>query len=133
MTEAEIIDYISSTFPAVQRVEANGTSFFFDGSGHMFPIATLVTTDEHDTASDLNRPGVFRFNVWVGKATFQSLFRPKTADETQYDFTAPDKIMPHPVYGNMYWTCVLNPSRQTSETVKRLLDEAYLKAEKKHA
>jgi hypothetical protein len=34
--------------------------------------------------------------------------------------------MPHPVYGRMYWVCVLNPSEETFETkVRRLLAEAY--------
>jgi len=33
--------------------------------------------------------------------------------------------MPHPVYGKMYWVCVLNPSAETFETVKGLLAEAY--------
>ena len=34
--------------------------------------------------------------------------------------------MPHPVYGRMYWVCVLNPSDETLETKARpLLVEAY--------
>ena len=34
--------------------------------------------------------------------------------------------MPHPVYGRMYWVCVLNPSDETFATkVQPLLAEAY--------
>ena len=33
-----------------------------------------------------------------------------------HDFTALDRIMPHPVYGKMYWVCVLNPSDETFRT-----------------
>ena len=40
------------------------------------PFATIVTKDYtgFDTASDLNRPGVFRLNVGVGRDTFRALF-----------------------------------------------------------
>lgn len=45
---------------------------------------------------------------------------------SDYDFTALDRVMPHPVYGRMYWVCVLNPSDETLETkVSPLLTEAY--------
>jgi hypothetical protein len=33
--------------------------------------------------------------------------------------------MPHPVYGRMYWACVLNPSDSTWERVHVWLAEAY--------
>jgi hypothetical protein len=41
--------------------------------------------------------------------------------------------MPHPVYGKMYWVCVLNPSAATFEAVKPLLAEAYQAAAGRHA
>jgi hypothetical protein len=45
---------------------------------------------------------------------------------SDYDFTALDQVMPHPVYGRQYWVCVLNPSDETFETkVRPLLAEAY--------
>lgn len=34
-----------------------------------------------------------------------------------YDFTALDQIMPHPVYGKMFWVCVLNPSAATFQSL----------------
>jgi len=132
MDETSIREYIIGTFAGVDVVDAMGASFFFFDPEHMFPFATIVTSDEHDQASNLSRPSVFRLNIGVSKQTFQSLFGPGAAPsadggaEDGYDFTALDRIMPHPVYGKMYWVCVLNPSDETFETkVRPRLTEAY--------
>ena len=89
---------------------------------------TLVTNDLYDQFSNLNRPSVFRLNIGIGKQTFRSLFGepslPSGRDSaarsfenpSDYDFTALDQIMPHPVYGRMFWVCVLNPGEETFET-----------------
>ena len=134
MDQAAITTYITETFTGVDVV-ASGNSFFFHDPGrglpkdHRFPFATLVASDAYDPFSDLNRPGVFRLNVGVGKQTFQSLF----GSVEGHDFTALDRIMPHPVYGKMYWVCVLSPSATTFEAVKPLLAEAYERAARRHA
>jgi Family of unknown function (DUF6194) len=135
MDEAEIIQYIKNTFAGVESVEADGGTFFFYGSYRMMPFATLVTKDEFDQISDLNRPNMFRVNIGVSKATFVSLLgQPPPAPgssgviESEHDFTALDQIMPHPVYGNMFWVCALNPDEKTSETVRTLLKEGYERA-----
>ena len=130
MDEAAIAKYITDTFAGVETSSAYGATFFFFDPTKMFPFATITATDENDTASDLNRPGVFRLNVGVSKQTFQSLFVDADAD---HDFTALDRLMPHPVYGKMYWLCVLNPSDATFETVKPLLAEAYDMAVRKQS
>jgi hypothetical protein len=134
MDEIAITQYITATFGSVEVVVASGGTFFFHDPGkglpkdHRFPFATLVTSDEDDQLSDLSRPGVFRLSVGVRKRTFQSMFGPSEG----HDFTALDRIMPHPVYGKMYWVCVLNPSDATFEAVKPLLAEAYETAASKH-
>jgi hypothetical protein len=147
MNETDVSRYITDTFAGVDTVVASGDTFFFYNPDptvppdHMFPFVTLVTSDINDTFSDLNRESVFRLNIGVSKQTFQSLFGvperragKKNAaesddDQSQYDFTAFDQIMPHPVYGKMYWVCILNPSDETFETkVQPLLTEAYQKA-----
>ncbi len=75
MTEAEIAQYIFDTFPGVETAENLGYTFFFYGADHNLPFATLATADnDYDRVSNLNRPGVFRLNIGVGKQTFQSLF-----------------------------------------------------------
>ncbi|HEU0114432.1 MAG TPA: DUF6194 family protein [Thermomicrobiales bacterium] len=141
MDPEAIRQYIVDTFGGVDVVVASGDMFFFyDPSNgtppdHRFPFATLVTGDRYDRASNLDRPDVFRLNVGVSPATFRSLFSASAAatgdaDEAApgYDFTAVDRIMPHPVYGQMFWLCVLNPSEATFAAVRPLLGEAYDRA-----
>ncbi|WP_020468247.1 DUF6194 family protein [Zavarzinella formosa] len=127
MNETAISQYIIGAFPDVESVTVSGDTFFFNDPAKMFPFATMVTSDTDGAFSDLGRPSVFRFNIGVGKHTFQSLFPPKATgeEETAHDFTALDRIMPHPVYGKMYWICVLNPSEETFIALKTLLAEAY--------
>ncbi len=123
MNETEITEYITHTFPDTTTTVAMNATFFFNDPEKKFPFATIVTTDEHDTASNLARPGVFRLNVGVSKSTFQSLVG--DAKPEGHDFTAIDRILPHPVYGMMHWVCVLNPSDATFDLIKPMLREAY--------
>jgi hypothetical protein len=84
-------------------------------------------------------------NIGISKQTFRSLFgMTKLASDQEdaaesddapgeYDFTALDQVMPHPVYGRMYWVSVLNPSDETFATkVQPLLAEAYDMAASKY-
>ena len=41
------------------------------------------------------------------------------------DFTALDIVIPHPVYAWIGWGSILNPSEQTFEQLKPLIQEAY--------
>jgi Family of unknown function (DUF6194) len=132
MNEDAIVAFITTAFEGVETQTGMGAAFFFYGDERMMPMMTVVTSDEHDTASDLNRPGVFRLNIGVSKGTFESLFGPVPKGGSPYDaiegfnYTALDTVMPHPVYGRMHWVCVLNPSEATFEAkVKPLLVEAY--------
>jgi hypothetical protein len=140
MNEAAIIQYITGTLDGIEVVNANGNFFFFYGPDRNFPLATLVTKDDYDSVSNLNRPSVFRLNIGISKPTFRSLFGAQSpaADDsaiadTSCDFTALDQLMPHPVYGKMHWVCVLNPSEALfQQTVRPLLVEAYDRAVSKH-
>ena len=144
MNEAKISQYITKTFEGVDVVTDSGNSFFFYNPDknvppdHRFPFVTLVTSDLYDQFSNLNRLSIFRLNIGIGKQTFRSLFSESSLlsdrdsaaisgeNASGYDFTALDQVMPHPVYGRMYWVCVLNPSDETFETnVRQLLAEAY--------
>jgi hypothetical protein len=61
-----------------------------------------------------------------GTISLQSSTRYSLESQSGYDFTALDQVMPHPIYGRMYWVCVLNPRDETFETkVQPLLVEAY--------
>ena len=111
MDEASITQYITDTFDGVDIVVALDASFFFYNPDRepepdrRFPFATLVTNDNHDQASNLNRPSVFRLNIGISKQTYQSLFgtqvslSAESGGESGYDFTALDQVMPHPVLG----------------------------------
>ncbi|MEO7003728.1 MAG: DUF6194 family protein, partial [Ktedonobacterales bacterium] len=105
---------------------------------HWFPFATIVTKDygDFDTASHLNRPDVFRLNIGVSRDTFHALFgylpNEFSARSAEYDFAALDRLMPHPAYALQSWICVLNPSPETFEAVKPLLNEAYTRAATRH-
>src|ERR1700680_5092273 len=104
MDEATLREYIVRTCPGTTVVDASGDSYYFTDPEQKFPFATLVTSDAHDQASDLGRPGVCRLNIGVSKQTFATLFGapPASGDGGGYDYTAIDRIMPHPVYGKMY-------------------------------
>jgi hypothetical protein len=138
MHDTEIRKYILDTFEGVKVVTDTGNSFFFYDPDNKIPFATIVVNDDYDDVSDLNRDSVCRLNIGVSKQTYQTLFRTETEDGVEiphnvgHDLTALDTLMPHPVYGKMYWICVLNPSQPTFESVKPMLKEAYEIAVKKY-
>ena len=139
MDEAWITRYIANAFKGVDvevasresgapEIAWGDTFFIYDPQRNLevarrFPFATIVTRDygDFDNASKLDRPGIFRLNIGVSKETYSKLF----GGDAEYDFTALDQLMPHPVYGRNHFVCVLNPSDSTFEELKPLLKEAY--------
>lgn len=134
LNQTAITAYIAETCPGTnvvvgtEGIGSGDTFFIYDPDRNLpdrwqLPFATIVTKDygDFDNASNLNRDGVFRLNVGVGRETFRSLF----GDGGTYDFTALDRLMPHPVYARQSWVCILNPSAETFERMKPLLREAY--------
>lgn len=74
MDGASIVRYIAETFPDTDILTAgSGTFFSCDPKKHWPNLATLVTSDEYDTVSNLNRPDAYRFNIGVSRATFESV------------------------------------------------------------
>jgi Family of unknown function (DUF6194) len=151
MNEIEMSRYISDTFSGVDVVVVSGNSFYFYNPDpnvppdHMFPWVTLMTNDLNDQFSNLDRPSIYRLNIGVSKATFRTLFdmperssdseeeREESASTSSYDLTALNQVMPHPVYGRMYWVCVLNPSDDSLQTtIRPLMNEAYAMAVQKY-
>ena len=105
-----VVDYIQKTYPETDTVQAMNAYFFsLDPEKHWPNYATLVTTDEHDDASDLDRPGVFRLNLGVDRETFEQI----ASSDLEPDFTAFDRLLPHPVYGQQRWISILNPTDET--------------------
>jgi hypothetical protein len=109
--------------PDTDIVTIEGGSFFsLDAQKHFPNFATIVWTDDFDQASELSRPGVFRLNIGVGRATFDRV----VGSPADLDQTALDRFMPHPVYARQLWISILNPSDATfRELVLPLLAEAH--------
>jgi hypothetical protein len=120
--EASVLRYIAQAYPDADIFTAGGTFMSCDADKHWPNFATLVTSDEYDPASDLSRPGVYRLNIGVSKATFEKV----VGSNANPDYTALDQLMPHPVYAMQHWVSILNPSEATfDKVVKPLLDEAH--------
>ena len=129
MDEATIVREITTTLAGVEGQHHAGDWYFFTGTERMMPFATLVTSDAHDTASALHRPGIFRLNIGVSKATFGHLLGDEVDPDVGHDYAALDRVLPHPVYGRQYWVSILNPSEATFETMIRpLLAEAHARS-----
>ncbi len=140
-----MLRYVAENLPGVDPMAAAGDTFFVydpdrDVPDHLkLPFATLVTGDRYDRVSNLDRPGVYRLNIGVGKQTYRELFgvppTERDADgvlDTGFDPSTLDRLLPHPVYASQHWVCVLAPSAATFETVRPLLAEAYELAVRKH-
>ena len=121
---ATITQVILERYPETVIAEALGATFFSLDEKHWPNFATIVTTDEHDEGapSDLARPGAFRLNIGVGRATFERLVGSMDAP----DYAAFDRLLPHPVYAKQLWISILNPSDATfRDVVLPLIAEAH--------
>ena len=115
--------------PAFPELAWGDAFFYYAPDGQMprtvQPYGTIVTKNyPDDAASDLDAAGRWRVNVHVDRATFQELASERTR-EVALDPAAPDVVQPHPVYGSAGWIAVVNPGRETGDTVLRLLREAH--------
>ena len=147
MTEDEVIAFAAG-LPGVTVETANadsgapeaawGDSFvYYDAPGsepeppeRRWPFATLVVHDYagFDESSRLDRDGVFRVNVNVGKRRFEELvgYPPSRHVERRddHDYANLDTLLPHPEYGQQAWVCVVSPGEGTAALVRTLLTEA---------
>ena len=102
------------------------------------PFATLVCSNYpgFDTESQLDREGVFRLNLAVGRAAYERLLgHPPTghaARHADYDYAEFDTLIPHPIYAQQGWVSIVNPGLKTSATARRLLLDAYDRARTRH-
>jgi len=140
MTPEAIVSQVLDRYSGTVEVASWGErSVFYNPGNALARGVYFLTVKDHDgpndQASQLNRAGVFRVNFGVAKQTYERLFGPKPARPpkggvitTQHDFTALDQLIPHPVYGWMGWLSVLNPSGQTFEALRPLIDEAHDRA-----
>lgn len=110
------------------------TFFFYDpddlARDRRLPFATIVTHDYpgFDTFSDLDRDGVFRVNVAVGRDRFVELLGHSPSGDPR----ASDVLMAHPVYAQQSWVSVVSPIASTAELVRDLLAHAHHRAVRRH-
>ena len=118
-----ITHYILETYPDTDLVSIEGGAFFsLDPEKHWPNFATIVWTDQFDQASNLTEPGVFRLNLGVSRATFERL----VGSMADPDYTAFDRLHPHPAYAKQLWISILNPSDASfRDVIVPLLAEAH--------
>lgn len=129
--------------PEVECLEANadngapesnwGNRFFYVGSDRVRPFATIVIRDMpgFDEDSNLDRPGVFRLNIDLGRDEFQRRFGYPPATFADHrpgiDFAQLDRLMPHPLYGRQAWASIINPSPRRQD-IEQLINQAHGRA-----
>lgn len=153
MAPADIIELVSG-LPGVVVLtagEANGapevawgdTFFYYDPDGDQpadrrLPFATIVTNDYpgFDESSRLDRAGVFRLNIAVGRDSFRELIGYPPAAHPQHradvDYSACDVLLPHPVYATQSWVSIVSPGERTAAQAGALLRQAHGRARSRH-
>ena len=137
MNPEEILHYCLTHLEGTVLVESWGEKGIFYNPGNVLKRGVYVLTvkekdGENDKASALGRSGIYRLNLGLRRPTFARLFgalpkRPAKGGivAMDFDFSALDTLLPHPVYAWMGWVCVLNPSEGTFEALKPYISEAY--------
>jgi hypothetical protein len=153
VTEDEIIEFVAN-LPGVEALTVTeesgapeiawGDSFFFYDpdrnipADNRLPFATIVTKDYtgFDESSDLNRDGVFRLNIAVGRRKFEELvgYPPAghAAHRAEVDDAALDTVIPHPLYATQGWVSILNPGDRTAALARTLINTAHGRAAARH-
>ncbi|HUR68649.1 MAG TPA: DUF6194 family protein [Candidatus Thermoplasmatota archaeon] len=137
MDPERILQHLRS-LEGVEILSTEDTHYIFYDPEHdtphdkRHPIVTIVTSDAHDQASALHRPGVYRLNMGVGRQRYRALFGPEPSwgkdggpVDTGHDFTLLDTLLPHPIYAPLSWICILSPSEASWDRVKGLIAEAH--------
>ncbi len=123
MNQSEVEAFVAG-LENVQREDSYGYAMYFVGDDHMVPFVSIADSDnEYDAVSNLNRDGVYRVNIGVGRATYDSLFGDREVEGI--DFTAINVFLPHPQYAKQNFICILNPAGENEERTKQYIREAH--------
>jgi hypothetical protein len=138
MNPTELENWILEKYKGIVVTNAYRERSFFYNPEYSLPkgiyFATIKESDgPNDRASKLDREGIYRFSIGVGKKQYQEMFgeipkRPAKGNIVglDLDFSTLNEIMPHPIYAWMGWICILNPKLEIIESIKNLLDISYL-------
>jgi hypothetical protein len=130
MNQAEVETFVAG-MQDVQREDNYGYVFFFVGDDHLMSFVTIANADnEWDSVSNLDRDGVFRVNIGVGRETFDQLIG-KSFESEPLDYSALNTFLPHPEYAKQNFICILNPEGENVEKIKELISEAHAIAAKR--
>ncbi|MFC7877958.1 DUF6194 family protein [Isoptericola sp. NPDC057391] len=90
------------------------------------PYGTIVTKNyPGDAGCDLDRPDRWRVNVHVGRDRARELVGGGEPADV-------DVLLPHPLYGDLGWVCVVNPAERTTPLVLDLLRVAHAAARRRY-
>ena len=140
MTPERIISAITREFDGVVPKASWGETSLFYNPGNALPNGVYFCTikeknGDNDKSSGLDRDGVFRLSIGIGKAAYASTLgkppaRPSKGGiiDTGHDFTVCDVLMPHPIYGWMSWVQILNPSESSFTEIFGLIEGAHKEA-----
>ena len=143
MTPDEVLKYCLENLEGTVLVNSWGERGIYYNPDNILKRGVYILTvkekdGDNDKSSSLNRENIYRVNLGVRKTTFIEMFdfitkRPAKGEivDMNYDFSATNKILPHPVYAWMGWICSLNPSEKTFEELKPHIQEAYEYAKEK--
>jgi hypothetical protein len=137
MNAKQLENWILDNYQGVIVKDAYRERSFFYNPYSSLPkgiyFATIKESDgPNDKASNLDREGIFRLSIGVGKKHYQQLFgdvpkRPAKGEivNLDFNFSTVGIFMPHPIYAWAGWVCVNNPNNENVDLLKYLLDISY--------
>ena len=128
MDMKEIANWVARSLPGLICKQNWGeTAWFYNPGGYFAngdPFLAITMRDrESDTASRLDRVGVWRLSFHLPRAGFEAHFGTGGADDCAFD--ALDRLTPHPDPRRAGWAAINAPSRRRFETLKPLLRDAH--------
>lgn len=85
------------------------------------PFVTIVTKDYPDEPPAGLGEGVFRVNIDAGRR----------GQVVEGDLTEPDRVLPHPAYGQLGWVGVIAPGARTGREVRSMIRTAHAAAQQR--
>lgn len=102
-----------------------GDSFFYYAPEGVVPpgqpFTTIVGKDYPDEPPAGLGDGVFRVNIDAGRRD----------QPVEGDLTVRDRVLPHPVYGQLGWVGIIQPGAGTTAEMKGLIRDAHAAAKRR--